>query len=42
MTAKEFKSFKHKAVKFKIENQLLDKRISKTIPLQKLVDGEEY
>ena len=42
MTAKEFKSFKRKAIKFKIENQLLFRRTSKNVPLRRVVDGEEY
>ena len=42
MTVKEFKSFKYKVVKFKIKNQLLVRRMSKNIPLQRLVDGKKY
>jgi hypothetical protein len=42
MTAKEFKSLKYKAVKFKIKNQLLFRRISKNILLRRVVDGKEY
>ena len=42
MTIKEFKSFKRKAVKFKIEDRLLFRRLSKNVPLRKVVDNKEY
>ena len=42
MAIKEFKSFKRKVVKFKIKDPLLFRKISKNIPLRRVVDSEEY
>ena len=42
MAIKEFKSFRHKVVKFKVKERLLFRRISKNILLRRAVDGEEH
>ena len=42
MIIKEFKSFKRKTAKFKIKDQLLFRKISKNVLLQRVVHSEDY